>query len=83
MSELVQARIGRATDRKFMAALLHHQQRAVSSGEGAGCEHWGFMHTHIYSTVVVCSLASNIRLGGSSKFIVQYHLELGEQRSSY
>ena len=37
-----------SADSEFTVALLHHQQRAVSSGEGAGCEHRGFTHTHTF-----------------------------------
>jgi len=41
--------IGKGTESEFTAALSHHQQRAVSSGEGASCEHWGFFtRTRLY-----------------------------------
>jgi len=74
----------RATHNEFPAALSHHQRQAVSFGEGAGCEHWGFTHTHQYIAVVICSLASSswsltraccIVFFGAvpSKLIVRYH----------
>jgi len=52
-SELVLALIGRATKSEFTAALLYHQQRAVSSGEGAACENWGFACRHTLVNIVV------------------------------
>ena len=51
MSKLVLALIGRATDGELMAALLHHQQRAVSSGKepAASIEvPVSHAHTHLY-----------------------------------
>jgi len=45
-SSITQAQIGTAADSEFTAALLHHQQRAVSSGMGSGCKQLGFARTH-------------------------------------